>query len=171
MMKLKFWQPGLTAEEVAAEEEAWRPYATALRALPIPPRSRDFFLSEERAAALRPSSPLTARGPRRWAALPAALMVVATLLIGGQYLMRTDGHPTANFSNSSIQITDQKGAGGVLPAAMSAAPANLEPPTPSKACPTTVALPSASFALPSPTSSPTNDFSAANTTSAANGCP
>ena len=172
MIRLKFWQPTLMPEELAAEEEIWRPYAAALRILPTPPRPRDFFLSEAQASALRPAPITATRGLRRGATLPAVLVVAVTLLVGGQYLMQTGDNQTANFSNSSGQTTDQKNAGGAVPAAiMTAAPANLGPQSPQESCPAAIVLHSAASVLPSPTPSPTSSLAITDTAQATNNCP
>jgi hypothetical protein len=173
-MKIKFWQPIPSPQEALAEEEAWRPYAAALRVLPTPPRPRDFFLSEAQAATLRPSASATTRGLRRWTALPAVLVVAVTLLVGGQYLMNTGNQPTANFSNSSSQTTDQKDAGGAapaaLPGAMTAAPFNLGAQGATQACPSDLALPSASAGSSSSPPTPSMAASPRETVRATNTC-
>jgi hypothetical protein len=174
-MKIKFWQAETASEETSAEEEAWQPYAAALRALPTPSRPRDFFLSEAQAVALRPASPVTTRGLRRWTALPAVLVVAVTLLVGGQYLMNMGSQPTANFNNNSGQTTDQKNAGGAVPAAlpgaMSAAPFNLGAQTATQSCPSNLASHSASAGSSSPLPTPSMVASPIETSRATNLCP
>jgi hypothetical protein len=98
-------------------------------------------------------------------------VVAVTLLLGGQYLMNTGSNPTANFNNSSIQTTDQKDAGGAVPAAMTAAPAILGPQTATQVCPTKLGLITAASAQPSPLPSLELNSASIETVQATSTCP
>ena len=154
-----------------AELAAWEPYAAALRALPVPERPRDFLLSAQMAAKLRPTH-------RRSRVGRAVLVPLAAVLVVGVILPRlfwpasssTSFNTPAILAPERASLTPDSGkvagasnaldANGPCQAAMNAAGSgeSASPPSPSPA--PLVILPSTS-----PTISPGQGFTAAPTSS------
>ena len=139
---------------------AWEPYAAALRELPIPDRPRDFVLSAQMAAKLRPAH-------RRSRSGRAVLVPLAAVLVVGVILPRLflPASTSTSFSAPAVIAPERVSsvpnsgkvagassafdANGPCQAALNAAGSGESVPPPSPSSAPLVILPS-----PSPTTSP-----------------
>ena len=150
------------------EEAAWEPYAAALRALPVPARTRDFSLSPEMARRLRPSGAWVQPRfrPRRTVLAPLAAVLIIALVLprmmptatsapGGTAAPAAPGQTSLSLDNGQgaapalINVTTNSACGSAFDAAITP-PAGTISPSPTPINPLTARTSVESTAAPAP---------------------